>query len=538
MADDKSLLEDILNVRKKRFKDALFDNDGSQISKNNFVSENENKNKIDMDDKYMDLKNKKTNEINEKVKTNSGKIIKLEKIREQKAKRERLEKGFIQPKESENVNKYNQNTENLKKIEKTQEKTAKLNNQNENVNLRKNSDKPVKTDTKTVNTAQKEKADKKTDRNSIIKNFFKNRKNKKLSFTPYIRTEVDIRSVMKDVIISLIPAIVAAFLVYGAKALLVIVTSIFSAVVTEKLFSRIFLNDKDSAHDLSAVITGILMALTLAPLTSLPVVAFGAAMAIIFGKLMYGGIGKNVLNPAVVGREFMTVFFPAAMSSGTIWFSQEALRLSKINFFVNFQKTPIMSYLDELLLTSSGSLGSYSAFALILGGLYLLLKNRISWHIPVTLFATSFIAAMVLKDGISVSTGGLLLTGIFMATDMPTSPSFAGGKIYYGIMLGVVIALLSVLGVKNETLSYVLLILNPFTRFINKVFRPVVFGYDVKEEVVKQGGKAILLTLGIIVFALIFIGLHKIGAIPYLVYLYILVLTLQLIRSDRNKKGN
>ena len=538
MADDKSLLEDILNVRKKRFKDALFDNDGSQISKNNFVSENENKNKIDMDDKYMDLKNKKTNEINEKVKTNSGKIIKLEKIREQKAKRERLEKGFIQPKESENVNKDNQNTENLKKIEKTQEKTAKLNNQNENVNLRKNSDKSVKTDTKTVNTAQKEKAAKKTDRNSIIKNFFKNRKNKKLSFTPYIRTEVDIRSVMKDVIISLIPAIVAASLVYGAKALLVIVTSIFSAVVTEKLFSIIFLNDKDSAHDLSAVITGILMALTLAPLTSLPVVAFGASMAIIFGKLMYGGIGKNVLNPAVVGREFMTVFFPAAMSSGTIWFSQEALRLSKINFFVNFQKTPIMSYLDELLLTSSGSLGSYSAFALILGGLYLLLKNRISWHIPVTLFATSFIAAMVLKDGISVSTGGLLLTGIFMATDMPTSPSFAGGKIYYGIMLGVVIALLSVLGVKNETLSYVLLILNPFTRFINKVFRPVVFGYDVKEEVVKQGGKAILLTLGIIVFALIFIGLHKIGAIPYLVYLYILVLTLQLIRSDRNKKFN
>ena len=538
MADDKSLLEDILNVRKKRFKDALFDNDGSQISKNNFVSENENKNKIDMDDKYMDLKNKKTNEINEKVKTNSGKIIKLEKIREQKAKRERLEKGFIQTKESENVNKDNQNTENLKKIEKTQEKTAKLNNQNENANLRKNSDKSVKTDTKTVNTAQKEKAAKKTDRNSIIKNFFKNRKNKKLSFTPYIRTEVDIRSVMKDVIISLIPAVVVASLVYGAKALLVIVTSIFSAVVTEKLFSIIFLNDKDSAHDLSAVITGILMALTLAPLTSLPVVAFGASMAIIFGKLMYGGIGKNVLNPAVVGREFMTVFFPAAMSSGTIWFSQEALRLSKINFFVNFQKTPIMSYLDELLLTSSGSLGSYSAFALILGGLYLLLKNRISWHIPVTLFATSFIAAMVLKDGISVSTGGLLLTGIFMATDMPTSPSFAGGKIYYGIMLGVVIALLSVLGVKNETLSYVLLILNPFTRFINKVFRPVVFGYDVKEEVVKQGGKAILLTLGIIVFALIFIGLHKIGAIPYLVYLYILVLTLQLIRSDRNKKFN
>ena len=194
-----------------------------------------------------------------------------------------------------------------------------------------------------------------------------------------------------------------------------------------------------------------------------------------------------------------------------------------------------MSYLDELLLTSSGSLGSYSVFALVLGGLYLLLKNRISWHIPVTLLVTSFIATMFLKGGISVSTGGLLLTGIFMATDMPTSPAFAGGKIYYGIMLGIVIALLSVLGIKNETLSYVLLILNPFTRFINKVFRPVVFGYDVKEEAGKQIGKGILLTLGILAFALIFIGLHKIGAIPYLVYLYILVLTLRLIRNDRNK---
>ena len=197
-----------------------------------------------------------------------------------------------------------------------------------------------------------------------------------------------------------------------------------------------------------------------------------------------------------------------------------------------------MSYLDELLLTSSGSLGSYSAFALILGGLYLLLKNRISWHIPVTLFITSFIATLFLKDGISVSMGGLLLTGIFMATDMPTSPSFSGGKIYYGIMLGIVIALLSVLGVKNETLSYVLLILNPFTRFINKMFRPVVFGYDVKEEVGKQVGNGILLTMAIIAFALIFIGLHKIGAIPYIVYLYILLLTLKFIINDKNKNRN
>jgi len=487
MTDEKTLLEEILDVRKK-IKNGLLDNDDTVHH-----SETEN------------LPKKRN--INQQNLHNNGKIIKLEKTRNEKTKRETIKKEV------------NEEKKNIKKIKNTNLSKPKV---YEKSNI--------------LNEKNLGKQDEKIKRRKIIRTFFKKREMKKMSFNPFVRTDVEVRDVMKDVIISLFPAIIAAGLVYGLTALLVIVTSIFSAVITEKLFSRIFLNDKDSAHDLSAVITGILMALTLAPLTSLPVVAFGASMAIIFGKLMYGGIGKNVLNPAVVGREFMTVFFPAAMSSGTIWFSQEALRLSKINFFVNFQKTPIMSYLDELLLTSSGSLGSYSAFALILGGLYLLLKNRISWHIPVTLFATSFIATMILKDGISVSMGGLLLTGIFMATDMPTSPSFAAGKIYYGIILGVVIVLLSMLGVKNETLSYVLLILNPFTRYINKVFRPVVFGYEVKEEVVKQVGKGILLTLVIIVFALIFIGLHKIGAIPYLVYLYILVLTLQLIRSDRNKK--
>lgn len=492
MTDEKTLLEEILDVRKK-IKNGLLDNDDTVHH-----SETEN------------LPKKRN--INQQNLHNNGKIIKLEKTRNEKTKRETIKKEVNEKAE-------NEEKKNIKKIKNTNLSKPKV---YEKSNI--------------LNEKNLGKQDEKIKRRKIIRTFFKKREMKKMSFNPFVRTDVEVRDVMKDVIISLFPAIIAAGLVYGLTALLVIVTSIFSAVITEKLFSRIFLNDKDSAHDLSAVITGILMALTLAPLTSLPVVAFGASMAIIFGKLMYGGIGKNVLNPAVVGREFMTVFFPAAMSSGTIWFSQEALRLSKINFFVNFQKIPIMSYLDELLLTSSGSLGSYSAFALILGGLYLLLKNRISWHIPVTLFATSFIATMILKDGISVSMGGLLLTGIFMATDMPTSPSFAAGKIYYGIILGVVIVLLSMLGVKNETLSYVLLILNPFTRYINKVFRPVVFGYEVKEEVVKQVGKGILLTLVIIVFALIFIGLHKIGAIPYLVYLYILVLTLQLIRSDRNKK--
>ena len=507
MKDEKSLLEEILD-RKKSIKNGLLDNDENIFSsKNQKFSEtkkiNPSQNNIS---KNSTLKNK-----------NNEKIIKLEKTRDENIRSEiNIRNNKTENKDTNSLNSI------VKKDEKKVHPIEKKQAINEKIFNKNNIDDNDK------------KKNEKNRRKIIITNFFKKRKLKKLSFTPYIRTEIDVRSIMKDVIISLFPAIIASGLVYGINALLLIVTSVLSAVVTEKLFSKIFLDDTNSIHDLSAIITGILLAMTLAPLTPLPIVVFGAAMAVIFGKLMYGGIGKNILNPAVVGREFMTVFFSVSMSSGAIWFSQKALLLPKINFFANFYKAPFTSYLDELLLSSSGSLGSYSAFALILGGLYLLLKNRISWHIPVSLFATFFLITMLLKEDTSVSIGGLLLTGIFMATDMPTSPSFAGGKIYYGIMLGLIIVLLSLLGIKNETLSYVLIILNPFTKFINKVFRPVVFGYNVKEEILKQSGKMILLTIGIFTFAVIFVESHKFGVIPYLVYLYILILTIKLITS---KKG-
>ena len=498
MKDEKSLLEEILD-RKKSIKNGLLDNDENIFSsKNQKFSEtkkiNPSQNNIS---KNSTLKNK-----------NNEKIIKLEKTRDENIRSEiNIRKNKTENKATSSLNSIVKKDE--KKVQPTEKKQAineKIFNKNKN---------------------------KKNRRQKIITNFFKKRKLKKLSFTPYIRTETDVRNIMKDVIISLFPAIIASGLVYGINALLLIATSVLSAVVTEKLFSKIFLDDTNSIHDLSAIITGILLAMILAPLTPLPIVVFGAAMAVIFGKLMYGGIGKNILNPAVVGREFMTVFFSVSMSSGAIWFSQKALLLPKINFFANFYKAPFTSYLDELLLSSSGSLGSYSTFALILGGLYLLLKNRISWHIPVSLFATFFLITMLLKEDTSVSISGLLLTGIFMATDMPTSPSFAGGKIYCGIMLGLIIVLLSLLGIKNETLSYVLIILNPFTKFINKVFRPVVFGYNVKEEILKQSGKMILLTIGIFTFAVIFVKFHKFGIIPYLVYLYILILTIKLITTKK-----
>ena len=261
----------------------------------------------------------------------------------------------------------------------------------------------------------------KTMENTIIKRY-----------TPHIRVKDSVPKVMGDVIIALLPAILASGAVYGLYPLLVILTSVVSAVVTEFLFSAIFFKKYDSILNLSAVVTGILLALMLAPFTPLYVVAFGGAMAIIFGKLIYSGLGRNRFNPAIVGREFMTVFFGTVMSSGTIWYNEEAIQVTGAKLFGFLGNFSFFNNLDSLILKSSGAIGEYSVLLLVLGGVYLIYRDRISWHIPVTLFITVFVGMMISRfTGINagISLGGLMLCGIYMATDMPTSSSTPHGKI-------------------------------------------------------------------------------------------------------------
>ena len=211
MKDEKSLLEEILD-RKKSIKNGLLDND-----ENIFSSKNQ---------KFSETK---------KINPSQNNISKNSTLR-------------------------NNNNEKIIKLEKTRDENIRS-----EINIRK--DKTENKDTNSLNSIVKK--DETNRREKIITNFFKKRKLKKLSFTPYIRTETDVRNIMKDVIISLFPAIIASGLVYGINALLLIATSVLSAVVTEKLFSKIFLDDTNSIHDLSAIITGILLAMTLAPLTPL-----------------------------------------------------------------------------------------------------------------------------------------------------------------------------------------------------------------------------------------------------------------------------
>lgn len=355
------------------------------------------------------------------------------------------------------------------------------------------------------------------------------KKEKLISYTPYVRTRDDVRTVMLDVIVSLIPAIAASFFVYGAAPLLVVAVCVLSAVMTELVFSFIFFGNPASVRNLSAVITGILLALTLAPFTPLHVAAFGSAMAVIFGKLIFGGLGRNPLNPAVLGREFMTVFFSSAMSSGIIWFNSDLLKNTDFRSFSLILENSFTKYLDGMILASSGAIGEYSVFALTLGGLYLLYRNRISFHIPVALFTTIFIGIILSNGEISIPLGGLLLCGIFMATDMPTSPAVSAGKLYYGAMMGAVIIFLSKMGIQSERLSYTIIVLNIFASPINSIFRPVIFGY--RPEIMKKAAAAAVLTAIIFAAAYVLTLIHYAHMVPYLLLIYITATTVNLIRS-------
>lgn len=338
--------------------------------------------------------------------------------------------------------------------------------------------------------------------------------NSRISYSPYVKSADTTRKVMTDVIIALLPCLVMSYFAFGYVPLLLTLVAVASAVLGELLFSLIFFRRIKSITDGSAIVTGILLAFTVGAFTPLYVVAFGGATAVIFGKLIWGGLGRNMFNPALVGREFMTIFFPAVMTSGSIWYSKASVNLTHINVFDN-------ALLSELLFRSSGAVGEYSILFLTLGGLYLLLRRRISWHIPFSLLVV-FVAFLFAFSGsdISFSLGGLLLGTIFMATDMPSSPSTKWGKCFYGAMIGLVVILFIVNGVRYEYMSYSILLMNAFAKYINWTFRPHTWGKSV--GFLPRLWQAALLVVGILITTFAVVYLHQIGGIQYLLYVYIL----------------
>lgn len=333
-------------------------------------------------------------------------------------------------------------------------------------------------------------------------------------YTPFVRANDSTTRVMTDVIIALVPCILFSWLAFGSVPLMVTLVAVGSAMITEYAFSFIFKNKTDSLADGSAIVTGILLAFTIAPFTPLYVVAFGGSMAVLFGKLLWGGLGRNIFNPALVGREFMTIFFPLVMTSRTIWYDRSAVNMAELNIFDN-------AFVNQLIFKPSGAIGEYSILFLVVGGLYLLLRRRISWHIPFGVL-TAFTIFLFIFSGhnIQFSLGGLLLGAIFMATDMPSSASTQWGKLYYGAMIGLVAIVCILNDVRYEYMSYSILLLNAFVKPINWVFRPRIWGE--KLDLLTRSWQGLALTGGVLIATFAVIYLHHIGGIMYLLFAYIL----------------
>lgn len=340
-------------------------------------------------------------------------------------------------------------------------------------------------------------------------------------YTPFVRARDSVWEVMSDVLLALVPCAAISYFAYGEAPFLVMFVAIISAVVAELIFASFFLNRKNTLKDASAIVTAILLAFTLAPFTPWYIVAFGAAMAVIFGKILWGGLGRNTFNPALVGREFMTVFFPAVMTSGSIWYNKDYINFKDLNIFSVFGDNGLITYLNSIFFKSSGAIGEYSVLLLIAGGVYLLLRRRISWHIPFGLLVTFFIFIQIFSDNnIRFSVGGLLLGTIFMATDMPSSASTKGGKLYYGAMIGLVAVLCLLSDIKHEYMSYSILLVNAFVAPINWAFKPAVWGQ--KLNVLSLLKSVTLITAAILTATYALVYLHHIDAVRYLIFGYII----------------
>lgn len=322
-----------------------------------------------------------------------------------------------------------------------------------------------------------------------------------VSGSPHIHGNQNVKKIMWQVVLALMPAMLVSFWYFGLSAILLTAISVTGAVVVEYLIAKFLLKTTPTVGDGSAVITGLLLAFNVP--SSLPwwQMLVGVTFAIGVAKMAYGGLGKNPFNPAIAGRIFMLVSFPVDM---TTW-PKPGLPFDTLNFSVdgltgptvlgvlkegageNISKiyTQLPDYLSMFLGERGGSLGEVFIGAIILGGLYLLIRRIITWHIPVSFILSAFVFAAILHyvdntqyiaPMFHLLAGGLMLGAFFMATDMVTSPMSKTGQIVFGVGCGLLTILIRVWGAYPEGVSFAILIMNAFTPLINKMFKPKSFG--------------------------------------------------------------
>ncbi len=288
---------------------------------------------------------------------------------------------------------------------------------------------------------------------------------------PHIKIKVEnTRQIMLEVILALLPATAMGIYLFGGNAAAVVVAAVVAAIVTEAAVDRRFSNPSEIFGDGSAALTGLLLALSLPPSIAPGYAAAGSVAAILFGKVLQGGLGKNLFNPALVGRAVMMVIWPAAM---TTWVSP---------FDGATSATPLISgeaTLSALFLgTVPGSIGETSALLLLAGALFLNIRGRIHWQIPFFFVLGSVLTAVAFRANplAHVFGGGLMIGALFMATDWVTSPMTPNGKVIFGIGCGVLTVLIRELGRYPEGVTYAILLMNATVPLLDRYLKHKALG--------------------------------------------------------------
>lgn len=324
-----------------------------------------------------------------------------------------------------------------------------------------------------------------------------------ISTSPHIRKGLSTDTIMQNVVWAMMPVVIFAVYSFGINAFLVIATAVVSSVLTEHALCK-WSNKESTISDWSAVITGILLGLTLPPIFPLWMTFLGGVFSVAIGKFVFGGLGYNLFNPALVGRAFLQAAFPVAITTWQSAFLEgRFFNISSSVLAFPFAEpkvdsisgaTPLSAFKFDHVVTDtsdlalglvSGSIGETSSVIIILGGIYLIARKMMNWRIPASILSMVFVLSGILyliDDKIYPSplfmlfSGGLMLGAVFMATDMVGSPITPLGVVIYGFFIGLLVVVIRVWGGLPEGVMYAILLGNALTPQIDNFIRPRVYG--------------------------------------------------------------
>ena len=329
-----------------------------------------------------------------------------------------------------------------------------------------------------------------------------------ISGSPHVHSTESVKKIMWSVVIAMIPMLITSILFFGWDAVRVMAISVAACLAIEWLIQKFLMKTPTTICDGSAVITGMLLAFNVPSGLDWWIVVIGAVIAIGVAKMSFGGLGKNPFNPALVGRVFLLISFPQQMTwwpkarvllteklpeaiTGATDASTGATPMGIIKNGINAGQdvtdviAQLPDYAQSLIGQHGGSLGEMSVIAILLGGIFMLFRKVITWHIPVSFLGTAFLFAAIMHwvnptlyipPMYHLIFGGMLLGAIFMATDMVTSPMNPWGQILFGIGCGALTMIIRLWGAYPEGVSFAILIMNAFVPLINKGFKPKRFG--------------------------------------------------------------